>query len=49
MIAGPIQENLRLVFEPTKGTRVNNARPIALKLGAKRMSWLREFTAARIT
>ena len=34
MIAGPIQENLRLIFQAPKRARMNNARPVALKLRA---------------
>jgi hypothetical protein len=48
MIAGPIQENLRLIFEPAKGTRVNDASAIALKFRAIGVTGFRMFSTARI-
>ena len=45
MIAGPIEENLRLVFEPAKGPRMNDPRAIALKLRAIGVARLRIFSA----
>ena len=48
MIASPIQENLRLILEPAKGTRVNDAGAITLKFGAIGMTGFRIFSAARI-
>src|SRR5438876_1711560 len=48
MITGPIQEDLRFVLEPAKGSRMNDARAIALKFCAVRMAGLWIFSAARI-
>ena len=48
MVAGPVEENLRLVFEPPKRARMNDARPIALKLSPEWVLRLRVFSAARI-
>ena len=49
MIARAIQENLRLVFEPAKCARVNDASAVALKLGPISMTRFGIFSAARIT
>src|SRR5437588_9027733 len=48
MIAGPVEENLRLIFEPAKRTRMNDPRTIALKFHPIRMRRLRIFSSARI-
>jgi len=48
MITGPIQEDLRFVLEPAKGSRMNDPRAIALKFCTVRMAGLRIFSAARI-
>src|SRR5438067_4468213 len=48
MIAGPIQENLSLVFQPAEGTGVNDPCSITLKFHAISMTWLRKFSATRI-
>ena len=34
MVAGAVEENLRLVFQTTKGSRMNDASPIALEFGS---------------
>ena len=34
MVAGAVQKNLRLVFEPAKRARMNDPRAVALKFGA---------------
>src|SRR5437016_4788051 len=49
VIAGAVQENLRLIFEPAKCTRVNDPRAVALKLGPITVALLRIFSAARVT
>src|SRR5262249_45815610 len=49
MIARAVEKNLRLVFEPAKSARMNDAGAVALKLGAIRMTLLRKLSAARIT
>jgi hypothetical protein len=46
MIAGPIQEDLRLILEPAKGARMNDAGAIALKFGAISVTWFRIFSSA---
>src|SRR5205807_7108281 len=38
----------RLVFEPAKGARMNDARPVALKLGPISVALLRIFSAAGV-
>ena len=48
MIARAVQENLRLVLEPTKGTRMNNARAVSLKFRAERVTRFGMFTPARV-
>ena len=48
MIAGSIQENLRLVFEPAKCTRMDDSCTIPLKFRSIRMAQLRIFPATRI-
>jgi hypothetical protein len=47
MVACPIQKNLRLVFHPSKRTRMDNAGAIALKFCAIGVSRLRVFPSAR--
>jgi hypothetical protein len=47
MIAGPVQENLRLIFQAAKGPRMNDPRAIALKLRPIDVARLRIFPAAR--
>src|SRR5437763_3591001 len=47
VIAGPVEKHLRLVFQTAKRARMNDPRPIALKLCAKGMLWLRMFSAKR--
>jgi hypothetical protein len=47
MIAGAVKENLRLVLQPTKRARMNDARPVALKLSAISVAGLRVFSAPR--
>src|SRR5438270_11458063 len=49
LIAGAIQENLRLVFEPPKCSRVNDPGPVALKLGPIAVALLRIFSSARVS
>ena len=48
MIAGSIEENLRLVLQPTKRARMDDARPVALKLSAVSVPGLRKCTPPRI-
>src|SRR5438552_13859454 len=48
MIARAVQKNLRFVFEPAKRARVNDARAVALKLGAISMTRFGIFSAARL-
>src|SRR6266513_626170 len=48
MIAGAVQKNLRLVFHPPKGARMNDPRPVALKFRSIRMARLGIFAAARV-
>src|SRR6266487_1892962 len=48
MVAGAVQKNLCLVFEPPKCARMNDPRAVALKLGPKGVAWLRIFSAARV-
>src|SRR5438445_13454654 len=48
MIARAVQENLRLVFEPSKCARMNNARTVALKFGPVSVTELRILAAARL-
>ena len=43
MVAGAVKENLRLVFKPPKRARMDDASPIALKLGAIRVAVLVNF------
>src|SRR6185503_12620700 len=40
MIAGAIQENLRLIFQSPKRARVDDARPVPLKFGPERVARL---------
>ena len=47
MIAGPVQENLRLIFQAAKGARMNDPRAVALKLRPIDVPRLRIFPAAR--
>src|SRR3954471_4640623 len=49
MIACAIEENLRLILEPTKRARMNDARAIPLELRAEGMARLGIFPAARVT
>src|SRR4029077_13265416 len=48
MIAGAVQENLRLIFEPAKCTRMNDAGPVALKLRPIGMALFGIFSSARL-
>ena len=48
MIAGAIQENLRLIFQAPKRARMNNAGPVALKFRAVIMVRLGIFPSARL-
>src|SRR5438067_6518999 len=48
MIAGPVQENLRLIFQPPKRSRVNDPGAVALKLRAIIVTRLGIFSPARI-
>src|SRR5881227_1378440 len=48
MIAGAVQENLRLIFEPAKCTRVNDPGAITLELGPVAVALLGIFSAARV-
>src|SRR5437870_10463219 len=48
MIAGAVQENLRLIFEPAKCTRMNDAGTVALKLRPIGMALFGIFSAARV-
>jgi hypothetical protein len=48
MIAGAIEENLRLIFQPTKRAGVNDPGAIALELGPVGMTRLRIFSSAGI-
>src|ERR1041384_1838848 len=43
MIAGAVEENLRLVFEPAKGARVDDPRAVAMKFGSIIVAFLRIF------
>jgi hypothetical protein len=46
MVAGAVEKNLRLIFQPAKRARVNDPRPIALELGPIIVSFLRVLPAA---
>src|SRR5207244_3670244 len=48
MIAGAVQENLRLIFEPAKCTRMNDAGTVALKLRPIGMALFGIFSSARL-
>jgi hypothetical protein len=48
VIAGAVEENLRLVFEAAKCARVNDAIPITLVLGAPLGRRFNEFSTARV-
>src|SRR5207244_11971602 len=48
MIAGAVQENLRLIFEPAKCTRMNDAGTVALKLRPRGMALFGIFSSARL-
>jgi hypothetical protein len=48
MIAGAVEENLRLVLQPAKGARMNDPRAIALKFGAVVMAQLGVFPSPRL-
>src|ERR1700731_4281416 len=48
MIAGAVQENLRLICEPAKCARVNDARAVTLKFGPISMALLGIFSSARV-
>src|SRR5216110_2718039 len=47
MIAGPVQENLGLIFQAAKGPRMNDPRPVALELRPEDVPRLGIFSAAR--
>jgi len=47
MIAGSVQENLRLIFETPKGAGMNDPRPIALEFRPIGVARFRIFAAAR--
>ena len=47
MVARPVEENLCLVFQPAKSARMNDARAIALELGAIGVTRLGKLPAAR--
>src|SRR3954454_2484795 len=49
MIARPVEEDLRLVFQPAKRARMDDSRAIALKLGAKWMLRFPIIPTARFT
>src|SRR6266480_3178316 len=49
MIAGAVQENLGLIFEPAKCARVNDASAVALKLSAIAVALLGIFSTARVS
>src|SRR6266436_6300044 len=48
MIAGAVQENLRLIFEPAKCARMNDAGAVALKLGPVGVALLSILSSARV-
>src|SRR5439155_17211146 len=48
MIAGAVQENLRLIFEPAKCARMNDAGAVALKLGPVGVALLPILSSARV-
>src|SRR5438552_558518 len=48
MIAGPVQENLRLIFQAAKGPRMNDPRAVALKLRAVIVTRIGIFSPARV-
>src|SRR5438105_6243772 len=48
MIAGPVQENLRLIFQAAEGPRMNDPRAVALKLRAVIMTRLGIFSPTRV-
>src|SRR5437867_1113488 len=48
MVAGAVQKNLCLVFEPPKCARMNDPCAVALKLSPIGVAWLRIFSAARV-
>ena len=47
MVARAIEKNLRLVFKPAKSARMNDPRPVTLKLRAIRVALLRILAAER--
>src|SRR6266571_1129676 len=48
VVAGAVEKNLRLVFEPPERARVNDAGAVALKLSPISVALLRIFSAARV-
>src|SRR5438067_13230188 len=48
MIAGPVQENLRLIFQAAEGPRMNDPRAVALKLRAVIVTRLGIFSPTRV-
>src|SRR5438132_5984288 len=48
MVAGPVQENLGLVFEPPERARMNDPRTVALKLCPISVTWLGKYSSARL-
>ena len=49
MIAGAVEKNLRLIFQPAKGARMDDPRTVALKFRAEIMTRLGIFSPARFT
>src|SRR5689334_3861065 len=49
MIAGPVQENLRLVFQAAKRARMNDSGTVALEFRSIRMARLWILAAVRFT
>src|SRR5437016_4110385 len=47
MVAGPVEKNLRLVFQAAERARMNDARTIALKFGAIGVTRLSVLPSAR--
>ena len=48
MIAGAVQENLRLIFQPAKRPRMNDAGPVALEFRAIGVARLGKFSSPRV-
>src|SRR6266404_8115768 len=47
VVAGPIEKNLRLIFQPAERARMDDPRPVALELGPIDVARLGIFSAPR--